>query len=73
MPHIMTTNISNDFREHNESCSEDESCQAIGEPITSFPCIQDTGRVVRSEGETVLKVMQSSATPKKRTNCSLSQ
>ncbi|XP_026771299.2 uncharacterized protein LOC113527558 [Pangasianodon hypophthalmus] len=54
-----------DFREHNESCSEHKSCQAIGEPITSFPCIQDARHFGSSEEETVLKVSESSATPKK--------
>lgn len=54
-----------DLREHNESHSEGKSCKAIGEPNTSFPCIQDAWQVGSSEGETALKVSESSATPKK--------
>lgn len=54
-----------DFREHNENCSEDNPCQAIREPTTSFPCSQDVRHVGGSEGETALKVSESSATPKK--------
>lgn len=42
-----------------------EPCQVIGEPITSFACIQDAGHVSSSEGERALKVLESSATPKK--------
>lgn len=55
----------NDFKEHYENCSEDKSGQAIGEPITSFPCIQDVGHVSSSEGERALKVSESSASTKK--------
>lgn len=45
--------------------SEDKLCQAIVEPIASFPRIQDIRHVSSSEGETALKGLESSATPKK--------
>lgn len=58
------SNVKN-LREHNENHSEDKSCQAIGEPNTSFSCIQDSGHVGSSEGETVVQDSESLATPKK--------
>ncbi|XP_060775630.1 uncharacterized protein LOC132885228 isoform X2 [Neoarius graeffei] len=54
-----------DLREHDESHSEGKPCQAIGEPNTSFPCIQHAWQVGSSEGERALKVSESSATPTK--------
>lgn len=60
-----TASNTKEFKEHNESCSEDKSCEAIGEPITSFPCIQDAEHVGGSEGETALNVSESSTNPKR--------
>lgn len=59
-----TASYIKDFRKHNERRSQDKSCKAIGEPITSFPCIQDAEHV-GSSGETTLKVSESLTTPKK--------
>ncbi|KAK2858025.1 hypothetical protein Q7C36_005944 [Tachysurus vachellii] len=61
----LTASDVKDFRKHNENHSDDKLCQATGEPDTSFSCIHDAEHVGSSEGETVLKVTESSATPKK--------
>lgn len=61
----LTASDVKDFRKHNENHSDDKLCQATGEPDISFSCIHDAEHVGSSEGETVLKVTESSATPKK--------
>lgn len=61
----LTTSDIKDFKEHNGNHRQDEPDQAIREPITSLPCIQDAEHAGSSEGDTTLKVPKSSTTPTK--------
>lgn len=58
----ITTSDIKDFKKHNGNHSQDKPDQAIREPITSLPCIQDAEHAGSSEGDTTLKVPESSTT-----------
>ncbi|KAG9277154.1 hypothetical protein AMEX_G7142 [Astyanax mexicanus] len=68
-PDGLTDNASdtNNFKEHNQSQSEDKFSQVKEEPITinSLLCTQNSEHAGTAEGETVTKVMEISPTPQK--------
>lgn len=66
-PNGKQNNVSSteNFKEHEESESEDKLGQVMDEPKASSSCTQDTTHATGSEGETAPNVTESLAVPKK--------